>query len=134
MLTQRQGSTCFANVLSLFPVCVNNLPQRGRISTKSPAARAASCGGRTTRQVASASTEIAAGNHDLSGRTEEQASALQQTAASIEQLGSTVKQNADNARQANQLALSASTVVTQGGEVVAEVVKTMKGINQGLGK
>lgn len=79
--------------------------------------------------VASASTEIAAGNHDLSGRTEEQASALQQTAASMEQLGSTVKQNADNARQANQLALSASTVATQGGEVVAEVVKTMKGID-----
>ena len=79
--------------------------------------------------VASASTEIAAGNHDLSGRTEEQASALQETAASMEQLGSTVKQNADNARQANQLALSASTVATQGGEVVAEVVKTMKGID-----
>src|SRR5690606_39575955 len=32
-------------------------------------------------------------------------------------------------RQANQLALSASTVATQGGEMVAEVVKTMKGID-----
>jgi methyl-accepting chemotaxis protein len=85
---------------------------------------------RTNAQgVASASTEIAAGNHDLSGRTEEQASALQQTAASMEQLGSMVKQNADNARQANQFALNASSVATQGGEVVAEVVKTMKGID-----
>src|SRR5690606_14156402 len=41
----------------------------------------------------------------------------------------TVRQNADNARQANQLAVSASTVAVQGGDVVAEVVETMKGIN-----
>jgi methyl-accepting chemotaxis protein len=47
----------------------------------------------------------------------------------MEQLGSTVRQNADNARQANQLALNASTVATHGGEVVAQVVDTMRGIN-----
>jgi HAMP domain-containing protein len=34
-----------------------------------------------------------------------------------------------NARQANQLAMSASTVAVQGGEVVAQVVSTMRGIN-----
>ena len=79
--------------------------------------------------VASASAEIASGNNDLSMRTEQQASALQETAASMEELSSTVKQNADNARQANQLAMSASTVAGQGGDVVAEVVTTMKGIN-----
>ena len=79
--------------------------------------------------VATASAEIAAGNHDLSARTEQQASALEETAASMEQLGSTVKQNADNARQANELAISASTVAMRGGEVVAQVVDTMKDIN-----
>jgi len=79
--------------------------------------------------VATASAEIASGNHDLSARTEQQASALEQTAASMEELGSTVKQNADNARQANQLAQSASTVAIQGGDVVAQVVTTMKDIN-----
>jgi methyl-accepting chemotaxis protein len=79
--------------------------------------------------VATASAEIAQGNHDLSARTESQASALEQTAASMEQLSATVKQNADNARQANQLAMSASTTAVQGGEVVARVVETMKGIN-----
>jgi methyl-accepting chemotaxis protein len=79
--------------------------------------------------VATASAEIAQGNHDLSSRTESQASALEQTAASMEELSSTVKQNADSARQANQLAQSASTVAAQGGEVVNEVVATMKGIN-----
>ncbi|KQP22538.1 methyl-accepting chemotaxis protein [Pseudorhodoferax sp. Leaf267] len=84
--------------------------------------------------VATASAEIAQGNNDLSGRTEEQASALQQTAASMEQLSATVKQNADNARQANALAVSASTVAVQGGEVVARVVDTMKGIHQSSDK
>jgi len=79
--------------------------------------------------VASASALIALGNNDLSVRTEQQASALQQTAASMEELSATVKQNADNARQANQLAMGASTVAVHGGEVVARVVDTMKGIN-----
>ncbi|WP_313081755.1 methyl-accepting chemotaxis protein [Pulveribacter sp.] len=83
-----------------------------------------------SESVASASTQIAQGNQDLSGRTESQASALQQTAASMEELGATVRQNADNARQANQLAVNASTVATQGGEVVGQVVDTMRGINE----
>ncbi len=82
-----------------------------------------------SESVATASAEIAQGNHDLSARTEQQASALEETAASMEELSSTVKQNADNARQANQLAQSASTVAVRGGEVVGQVVETMKGIN-----
>ncbi|AOG23401.1 methyl-accepting chemotaxis protein [Acidovorax sp. RAC01] len=79
--------------------------------------------------VASASGQIAGGNSDLSARTETQASALEETAASMEQLSSTVRMNADNARQANELARTASSVATQGGAVVADVVRTMKGIN-----
>ena len=79
--------------------------------------------------VASASAQIASGNHDLSARTESQASALEQTAASMEQLSATVRQNADSAQQANQLALSASITAVQGGDVVAQVVQTMKDIN-----
>jgi len=82
-----------------------------------------------SESVATASAQIAQGNQDLSSRTEEQASALEETAASMEELSSTVKQNADNAKQANQLALSASTVAIKGGEVVSQVVTTMKGIN-----
>ncbi|MBT9508509.1 MAG: Tar ligand binding domain-containing protein [Rhodoferax sp.] len=82
-----------------------------------------------SESVATASAQIASGNNDLSTRTEQQASALEQTAASMEELDSTVKQNADSARQANQLALSASTTAVQGGTVVAQVVETMKGIN-----
>jgi methyl-accepting chemotaxis protein len=79
--------------------------------------------------VATASAQIAQGNSDLSQRTEEQASALEETAASMEQLTTTVKQNADHASQANQLAQGASVVAQRGGEVVSQVVETMKGIN-----
>ncbi|MBI3102922.1 MAG: HAMP domain-containing protein, partial [Burkholderiales bacterium] len=84
--------------------------------------------------VASASTQIAQGNQDLSARTESQASALEETSASMEELNSTVKANADNARQANQMALNASTVAVQGGDVVAQVVETMKGISSASSK
>jgi methyl-accepting chemotaxis protein len=48
----------------------------------------------------------------------------------MEELGATVRHNADSARQANELALSASGVAVQGGEVVGQVVQTMKHINE----
>ncbi len=82
-----------------------------------------------SERVATASAEIAQGDNDLSGRTESQASALEQTSASMEELGSNVQQNADNAHQANQLAQNASSVAIKGGEVVGQVVHTMKEIN-----
>ncbi len=80
--------------------------------------------------VSQASVEISAGTNDLSARTEQQAAALEETAASMEHLGASSRQNADSARQANQLAMSASQVAVRGGEVVAEVVQTMHGINE----
>ncbi|WP_233965783.1 methyl-accepting chemotaxis protein [Pectobacterium polaris] len=80
--------------------------------------------------VASASIQIAQGNADLSSRTEEQASALEETSSTMTQLGMTVKNNADNARQADQLAKNASTVAQQGGQVVDDVVETMKAIDE----
>jgi len=82
-----------------------------------------------SESVATASSEIATGNQDLSARTESQASALQQTAASMDELGATVRNNVDNAMQANQLAQSASAVAAEGGQVVKQVVDTMRGIN-----
>ncbi len=81
-----------------------------------------------SESVATGSTQIAEGNQDLSGRTERQAGALQQTASTMDELGVTVRNNADNARQANQLAQGAAQVATKGGQVVGEVVHTMKGI------
>ena len=75
------------------------------------------------------SAEISRGSQDLSSRTEGQTGALKETAASMEELGSAFKQNSDSARQVSQLAVSASAVAVQGGGVVAQVVDTMKGIN-----
>jgi methyl-accepting chemotaxis protein len=80
--------------------------------------------------VATASAQIAQGNADLSSRTEQQASALEETSASMEQMGSAASQNADHARQASQFATDARDVALQGGEMVGQVVKTMRGINE----
>jgi methyl-accepting chemotaxis protein len=79
--------------------------------------------------VSTASSEIATGNQDLSSRTEQTAANLEETAASMEQLTSTVTQSADTARQANQLASTAATAATRGGEVVGQVVHTMEQIS-----
>ena len=91
---------------------------------------------RTVQQVrigtdimASASSQIAAGNAELSTRTERQSASLEETASSMQELTETVKNNADNARQANALARSASDVAIQGGQVVTQVVDTMRSIN-----
>ncbi|MDD0813269.1 methyl-accepting chemotaxis protein [Curvibacter sp. HBC28] len=79
--------------------------------------------------IATGSAQISSGNTDLSQRTEEQASALQQTAATMDEFGNTVRLNADNAKTASELAHNASDVASKGGMVVAQVVETMKGIN-----
>ena len=81
-------------------------------------------------QISSASSEIAQGNLDLSNRTESHASALEQTARSLVDMSARVTQNANSAKTANQLAMNASTVAAQGGEVVGQVVETMRGINE----
>jgi methyl-accepting chemotaxis protein len=80
--------------------------------------------------INTAAGEIASGNSDLSRRTEQQAANLEETAASMEELTSTVRQNAESARQANQLAIGAAGVASQGGEVVGQVVTTMRDIEQ----
>ncbi len=78
--------------------------------------------------MAMACDQIAQGNNHLSSRTQEQAGALEETAASMEQLSATVHRNADNATQANQLSSGASAIAERGGEVVGQVVETMREI------
>jgi methyl-accepting chemotaxis protein len=48
----------------------------------------------------------------------------------MEQLSATVRQNAANALEASSLAIDASSIAAQGGNVVGVVVETMKGINE----
>ncbi|MYM88864.1 chemotaxis protein [Rugamonas sp. FT82W] len=82
-----------------------------------------------TDMISTASSEIASGNRDLSSRTEHQAESLDKVSRAMEELTSTVKQNADNAQQANVLAVSASEVSEQGGNVMEQVTVTMASIN-----
>lgn len=79
--------------------------------------------------IALASSEIDQGNIDLAHRTGQQAAALRDTAHSIEHLKETLNQNADGARQASQFSADASSVASDGGKVVAQVVDTMREIN-----
>jgi methyl-accepting chemotaxis protein len=66
--------------------------------------------------INTAAGEIASGNNDLSRRTEQQAANLEETAASMEELTSTVRQTAG--------------VASLGGDVVGQVVTTMRDIEQ----
>ena len=84
--------------------------------------------------VRSGTDEISKGNTDLSQRTEQQASSLEETASSMEEMTSTVKQTADNAAQANNLATTARNQAEKGGQVVAEAVSAMTGINEASSK
>ncbi|PZP31660.1 MAG: methyl-accepting chemotaxis protein [Roseateles depolymerans] len=79
--------------------------------------------------ISTGTTQIATGNADLSQRTEEQASALQQTAATMDELGTTVRHNADNAAQANELASTAQETAVRGGQVVGDMIATMREID-----
>lgn len=81
--------------------------------------------------MAVACEEIASGAQDLSVRTEHAAGSLQATSASMEQLTGTVGQTAAASAEANTLAVSAAGVARRGGDVVGEVVRTMRDINEG---
>ncbi len=79
--------------------------------------------------INSAAGEIASGNSDLSHRTEQQAANLGRNRC-LDGGSSPPRSSrtAENARQANQLAIGATGVASQGGEVVSQVVTTMSGI------
>lgn len=80
-------------------------------------------------EVQTASGEIASASEDLARRTEQAAASLEETSASTETLSVTVQQNADNARKASDLAASANSSATKGGEVVERAVTAMSGID-----
>ncbi|MGH8053652.1 MAG: methyl-accepting chemotaxis protein [Stenotrophomonas sp.] len=81
-----------------------------------------------SQSITTAAREIASGNDDLSRRTEQQAASLEETAASMEELTATVRQNAESARHANTLAIGTAGVAARGGDVVGQVVSTMRAI------
>ncbi len=79
-------------------------------------------------EVQSASEEIASATRDLAARTEQSAAKLQQTAAHTEQIGTTALHTASTVDSALTLVRHNAEVATEGGKVIAQVVKTMEGI------
>ncbi|WP_338634638.1 methyl-accepting chemotaxis protein (plasmid) [Erwinia persicina] len=75
--------------------------------------------------IATSSEEIARSNGDLSARTEEQAASLAETAASMEQLSSIISNNAENTRHAAEMAGSATSAASRGGQAMESVLDSM---------
>jgi aerotaxis receptor len=78
--------------------------------------------------VVDAARDISKGNSDLARRTETQAASLEETAATMEQFTTTVQANADAAARALDLAKEAQAAAALGGEIAAQVERTMAGI------
>jgi methyl-accepting chemotaxis protein len=81
-----------------------------------------------------ACSDIASGNQDLSVRTEQTAMNLQRTSSSMAGLNHTARHSDESASQANELVQNACKVAVEGGEVIAEVVGTMKDISASSAK
>ena len=79
--------------------------------------------------VNTASEEIAHASQDLSRRTEASAAALEQTAATMTQISETVQRTSATVEGASDIVRSNADAATRGGEVIAQVVQTMQGIN-----
>ncbi len=88
---------------------------------------------RSAGELQSASSEIASASADLSSRTEASAASLQQQAATMEEIGSTVASTANRANEAATLAADNANAAQRGGEVIGQVVSTMREI-QGASK
>lgn len=83
----------------------------------------------SAESVASGSEQVAQGNNDLSSRTETQASSLEQTAAAMHQVSTSVQHSADQVAQASTLVTEAAQVAETGGAVVADVIHSMRRID-----
>ncbi|MDD3838828.1 MAG: methyl-accepting chemotaxis protein [Phenylobacterium sp.] len=71
---------------------------------------------------------IARASDDLASRTEQQAASLQETAAALDQITATVKRTSEGAAQADSAAREAKAEAERSGDVVAETVSAMSGI------
>ena len=84
----------------------------------------------SAESMANSAHELASSSEELASGAQQQSSSLEETTASLEELTSTVKQNADNAKQASQVASGSRDTAEKGGQVVAEAVAAMGGINE----
>lgn len=83
----------------------------------------------STAPLAEASQDIADSNASLARHSQLQAESLDRSASRMAQLTATVRANAQRAQDANDRANNASGIARRGGEVVGEVVQTMRSIS-----
>ncbi len=83
----------------------------------------------SAERLTTASTQMAQGNGDLNARNLSQFEILEQIGASVRSLGQHSQRNQDGALQASSLARRAADVAQAGGEVVSQVVGSMRGMN-----
>ncbi|MBT9505134.1 methyl-accepting chemotaxis protein [Rhodoferax sp.] len=88
----------------------------------------------SARELAMTSAEVSRASLDLSSRTEDAASNLGQQASAVEQIGAQVGETAQRTQDAAVVANENSAVAEKGGEIIAEVVKTMHGIHTSSAK
>jgi len=82
----------------------------------------------SSQHIVQGSTLIASAASDLSARTERTAAELQDSASCMEQISSTASQSAQHARQASLAAQDNSAQAHHAGDVIHQVVHTMRGI------
>ncbi len=79
--------------------------------------------------IVHSSVEIASGTSDLSSRTEQAAKSLEQSAAAMEEISTNVRMTSENISEASSVAQLNAQRAIDGGQVMADVVKTMEGIH-----
>jgi methyl-accepting chemotaxis protein len=78
--------------------------------------------------IVTTSTQVSAGAQDLSKRTEMAAGSLRQTASAMEAISTTVKHTAAKSDESAALGEQNARAANRGGEVIGQVVTTMKDI------
>ncbi|MBV8634048.1 MAG: PAS domain-containing protein [Burkholderiaceae bacterium] len=84
--------------------------------------------------MTAAADEIAQGSNHLAERSEEQTSSVERTASAMEEITSVVQQTATAARQMETNTQEVSRTAGAGGEQVADLVSTMRSIDDASGK
>jgi methyl-accepting chemotaxis protein len=84
--------------------------------------------------IVHASSEIASASMDLSSRTEKTAANLEESASAMEELSQTVRETAERSQKAASVAEQNSKAARHSGEVIAQVVGTMREIQTSSGR
>lgn len=87
----------------------------------------------SSNTLLAASNEVSQTAFNLSGAASQQASSVEQTSAALEQMSSSIEQNAAHARTTEDIANQAARDAREGGEAVAETVRTMQIIAEKIG-